>query len=184
MNFNDVFEYYPKSPSGLIWKIDIWSGGHYKVLRIKKGDRAGTNKTIKGYWKVLHKKRQYTCHRVVWEMLMGEIPIGMQVDHIDRNKSNNSIENLRLVTNTENKRNSGKYSNNKTGVTGVRKIVMGGVLYFCATWATINCKRKAAYFNTNKYGYDVAFKMACDKRNKEVAKLISEGAGYTTSHGI
>lgn len=183
MDLNDILEYCPKSPSGLIWKIDILSGKYYDIIRVHKGDVAGSNKNAKGYWHVVYNKISYKAHRVVWKIHNGEIPAGMHVDHIDRNKSNNCIENLRVVSSTVNKRNSGKYSNNKTGITGVRTIIMNGKLYFCATWATINFKRKAAYYNTEKYGYDKAFEMACERRTLEIESLINQGAEYTSSHG-
>ena len=41
------------------------------------------------------------------------------VDHIDRNKQNNNITNLRWVTFSENQRNSNKYKNNTSGISGV-----------------------------------------------------------------
>ncbi len=44
-------------------------------------------------------------HRVIWEAFMGEIPEGMQIDHIDTNKFNNNLSNLRLVTDKQNKNN-------------------------------------------------------------------------------
>lgn len=43
-------------------------------------------------------------HNVVWEEHYGEIPQGMQIHHIDGNKTNNNIENLQLVTPLEHKR--------------------------------------------------------------------------------
>ena len=36
-------------------------------------------------------------HRYVWEYYNGEIPKGYHIHHVDGDKSNNSIENLRLV---------------------------------------------------------------------------------------
>lgn len=44
-------------------------------------------------------------HRLVWETFKGEIPEGMQIDHIDGNPENNRLDNLRCVTPKENSNN-------------------------------------------------------------------------------
>ena len=44
-------------------------------------------------------------HRLVYEAFKGEIPEGMEIDHIDRNKRNNNPDNLRVVTRKENMNN-------------------------------------------------------------------------------
>ncbi|WP_081790752.1 HNH endonuclease [Deinococcus phoenicis] len=44
---------------------------------------------------------------------------GLQVDHIDRNKLNNQRSNLRCVTPSVNRRNTGMSSRNRSGYTGV-----------------------------------------------------------------
>lgn len=44
-----------------------------------------------------------SIHRLVWETFVGEIPEGKIIDHIDGDKSNNKLENLRLATISENK---------------------------------------------------------------------------------
>ena len=41
-------------------------------------------------------------HRIVWEKHNGPIPKGMQIDHINRVRDDNRIENLRLVTPQQN----------------------------------------------------------------------------------
>lgn len=41
-------------------------------------------------------------HRVVWIAHRGEIPAGLEINHIDANKTNNSLDNLELVTRLEN----------------------------------------------------------------------------------
>ena len=49
----------------------------------------------------------------------GEIPSGLVIDHIDANRSNNRIANLRICTFQQNHFNRGKQSNNKSGFKGV-----------------------------------------------------------------
>lgn len=41
-------------------------------------------------------------HRVVWEAFNGEIPEGMEIDHVNAIRDDNRLENLRLVTHKEN----------------------------------------------------------------------------------
>ena len=47
----------------------------------------------------------YKEHRIVWEMFNGEIPKGLQIDHINGDGSDNRIENLRLSTPSQNSTN-------------------------------------------------------------------------------
>jgi hypothetical protein len=44
-------------------------------------------------------------HRVVYECFVGDIPEGLVIDHIDGNRWNNGVENLRAVTWSENTNN-------------------------------------------------------------------------------
>ena len=41
-------------------------------------------------------------HRLIWETFNGKIKSGLEVDHIDGNKHNNKLKNLRVVTHSEN----------------------------------------------------------------------------------
>ena len=42
------------------------------------------------------------AHRLVWKHFRGEIPEGMQINHINGNKKDNRIENLEVVTPSQN----------------------------------------------------------------------------------
>lgn len=60
----------------------------------------------------------YAEHRVVWLIVYGQWPKG-QVDHLNHNRSDNRISNLRDASREQNARNRKKYSCNKSGHTGV-----------------------------------------------------------------
>ena len=74
------------------------------TIKNKFGNEVGF-KTSNGYIHVSSRGKQLYAHRIVWEAFNGEIPVGMEVDHINTNRSDNRLENLRLVTSSENKRN-------------------------------------------------------------------------------
>lgn len=64
------------------------------------------------------KNRRLMYHVAVWVLTHGKYPDGI-IDHIDGCGLNNSIENLKDATHTENTRNAKKRSDNKSGITGV-----------------------------------------------------------------
>jgi len=59
-------------------------------------------------------KKLFSLHRLIYETYYGEIPQGMLIDHIDNNKQNNNIDNLRLANHSENTCNNSK-TNSNTG---------------------------------------------------------------------
>lgn len=58
-----------------------------------------------GYSKVHYKNKGYAVHRVIYMMHYGEIPKGMEIDHLNHKRADNRIENLRLCSHGENMRN-------------------------------------------------------------------------------
>jgi hypothetical protein len=62
----------------------------------------------------------YLAHRLAWLLTHGEWP-AEDIDHRDRNRSNNAISNLRVASRTENLRNSSIRNDNTSGVRGVWK---------------------------------------------------------------
>lgn len=99
-DFEDRLYIDPTSPSGLRWKRDIYNLGDRGAKVASKGDIAGCLSKKTGYWVT---GNRFT-HRIVYALHYGECPEGLTIDHLDRNKSNNSIENLELVTRGENSR--------------------------------------------------------------------------------
>ena len=94
----------------LYWKVSTTNS-------ITVGQVAGTATNDAGYKIVGIGGKTYRAHRIIFLYHHGYIP--NKIDHIDNNRSNNKIENLRPATNEENSRNSKLSKRNKSGVKGV-----------------------------------------------------------------
>jgi hypothetical protein len=91
----------------------------WKVTRSRKalvGSIAGSV-TRKGYRAVTIDGKPYLVHRLVWYYVYGYWPI--EIDHIDRNKLNNKIDNLREVDRCTNNQNKPVYATNTSGTPGI-----------------------------------------------------------------
>jgi hypothetical protein len=94
---------------------------HYTWNKRFAGKPAGRKKGINGGYKTLAMFDQsYRYHRVIWALVHGEWPEHF-IDHIDGDPTNNKIENLRPVSNSENSANRKKVTSN-TGFKGVHKL--------------------------------------------------------------
>ena len=72
-----------------------------------------------GYVAIGINRRLYAAHRLAWVYMYGEIPAERHIDHIDRDRRNNRIGNLRLANKSQNAMNMGMMSTNSSGVKGV-----------------------------------------------------------------
>jgi len=97
----------------LIWKKRPEPGWHKSL----EGKTAGS-KNREGYIMIRVDGRFYGAHRLAWLYVHDKWPDN-QIDHINRNPSDNRLINLRAATQSENKANSGNYKNNRSGVKGV-----------------------------------------------------------------
>ena len=78
----------------------------------------------KGYIQININKKRYLLHRLIYKYHNEDFDItdsskNNQIDHIDINKSNNKIENLRVATCSQNQRNKNKFKNCSSKYIGV-----------------------------------------------------------------
>lgn len=78
------------------------------------GTKAGSLNRV-GYWQIGVCGRTYTAQRLAWFYVHGDWPDG-DIDHINRDKLDNRIANLRVISRSENLRNRPpwKWVNRKT----------------------------------------------------------------------
>lgn len=174
----DSFYYDETSPSCLRWRVSP-----SKWLKIKCGDVAGCM-TKQGYWTVKCHKSLYKVHRIVYALLHGCIDNTLVVDHKNKDKSDNTVENLRVVDWDENSRNRSKPFNNSSGITGVSKQKGRGDYW---SWVAV-CKfpdgrliRRT--FGIPAYGEQRAFDMAVEARETLLKEVRFMENSYTENHG-
>lgn len=94
-------DYSEDTEGNLVWNCDRYAGSKKRpYLKTKSGSKAATLNKTTGYYSFRNKG----AHRIVWAIVKGECPSDKQVNHKDGNKGNNKIENLELVTASENSR--------------------------------------------------------------------------------
>jgi hypothetical protein len=98
---------YPHNP---MYEIDTM-GNVYSLrgrnrIKSKDGTMSPRRNTV-GYYQIKlysdsKKYKDKLVHRLVWETFIGDIPEGMTVDHIDNDNTNNRLDNLQLMTLSDN----------------------------------------------------------------------------------
>lgn len=132
----------------------------------KVGAVAGNKNSQRGYLEFSIDCKTYTCHRLAWLYIFGEFPKG-QIDHINHNKTDNRIKNLRSVFPSENQKNRTLNKNNLYGHSGIRKVKNKWV-------CQITVKRKTIYLG--------AFDSLLDASN--CRKQAEKQYGFHENHGL
>lgn len=190
MQFEDFVYYDETSPTFLRWKEDRFTGKHYNVVTAAKDSVAGSSlRNINGktYARLHLLGKTYFVHRVIWTLFNGAIPKGLCIDHINGDSMDNRISNIRVVSQKTNNQNKKKSKSNTSGVTGVCRMKIKSTeqssrFIWAAIWKE-NGKDCHKEFAIRKYGEEVAFKMACEYRQKQIERLNAEGECYSESHG-
>lgn len=93
---------------------------HYQDGIITRDDRKNSYGSLDkdGYLIVKVKGRQFKAHRIAWLLCKGDFPRS-ELDHINRNRLDNRIENLRESNRKEQIANTTRKPNPDTGVVGV-----------------------------------------------------------------
>jgi len=112
--------------------------------------------------------KSYMEHRLAWMWMMGEMPKG-QIDHINRDATDNRWSNLKQSTCDENSKNHSMRANNSSGVTGVYWKTDAGK--WCAVCGLGGKSHHLGYFD------DI----------EEAAKVVTEFRcrhGFSPGHGV
>lgn len=116
--------------------------------------------TKRGYVNIDVDGKQYKAHRLAWLYVHGYMP-KEHIDHINQDKSDNSISNLREASPRQNKYNQGLTTRNTSGFKGVSFHKASG------KWrAQINHNNATKYLGL--YGTAEEASMAYDKASKEI----------------
>lgn len=103
-----------------MFRYDSVTGNLIHLHTVQGGKRAGAvagSPHNAGYRQIQLKGKKYLLHHIVWLYHHGYLP--GQIDHINRERTDNRIENLRECTYTENHGNTTKQTNNTSGYKGV-----------------------------------------------------------------
>ncbi len=120
------------------------------IHKRREGQEVGT-KHHHGYLKVYISGVRYMAHRLAFLWVYGRWP-DVCVDHINGQRSDNRIANLREATAAQNIRNQGSHKDSRTGIKGVTRkpngkwaaqIGYGGKNRFLGTFSTPEAAQRA-----------------------------------------
>lgn len=148
-----LFSYDPVR-GDLVWKDrpaeDFTSDRAYRMFRAKYAGKTAGSFDAYGYKIIRFKDKPYKAHRLIWCFVFGEFPPypEFEIDHVNGDRADNRIQNLRKCTKSMNQRNGSMHVNNKSGVNGVHwvvrdnvwraTIVAGGTRKFIGNFKSLN----------------------------------------------
>ena len=171
---NEIFGYDPET--GVLYHKERprwmftkgYKGGEtsWRTFNTQNAGKPITNVGGGGYLRVNIDGTRYFAHRIIWMMVHGEWP--NEIDHINGDKSDNRLCNLRSVSRQENLRNLARRADNTSGHTGVSLSKRDGVFI---AYITVDGRMKVI-------GRYPTAGQAAQARAKAQAEL-----GYHENHG-
>jgi hypothetical protein len=147
------------------WVKAVFNYAEGHLYRKSNGERVGYLDPTTGYIKFSSNSRTYGLHQLIWLFFNKDLP--KMIDHIDQDKTNNRIDNLREADPVLNRANTTRKSN-KTLPRGVYFGKSGGFQVritfrnVCKSYGTFNTLEEAA------------------ARAKEVYSVLHGGLGVTS----
>ena len=166
VNWEELFYYDETSPTCLRYKVDnngVNSGKRFA------NDVAGYINTSDNYsrYKVGYLGKEYMVHRIIYQMLRGDIRSDMVINHINTNSQDNRICNLEQVTSADNNRKQKHHV-----IDHVTRNNSSGVNCFRFT-ETDHCNLTCHIFIRDVLGNTITKKISCLKYGKDEAKAVA-----------
>lgn len=148
MELSELYDY-DKETGEFFWKVDRFTGRWLHIQLAWAGTKAGSIST-EGYVILKHNGKFVKAHRCAWFLSTGEWP-EQPIDHINGDRADNRLCNLRLADFYENNHNRKIQRNNKTGVKGVTledgryrtKVIHSHMTYRLGTFTNLEDAKQA-----------------------------------------
>jgi hypothetical protein len=149
-------------------KYEISNIGNIRRIGNINNYKLGLDENGYVVYRILYNDRPKTkrVHRLVGNIFIPNPDNLPQLDHINGNRADNRVENLRWCSSSQNQCNKGKYKNNKSGFKGVHN--NNG--FWRATIWNNNKYNHIGYFNTAEDAYE-AYKEKALELHKDFCKF-------------